>query len=426
VQAGLLPLGSAMIEILHVDTEGSRELYRGCQLNAEEKARAQSLLKSHFKSCCSSQGGVLRDWAGDGGFAFFLSQEKFGHSIQAGQDFLKGLASNNAQTALALNLDSFFRDVRIKIHRGEIFLTGDATLDSADAEAFDDFIKFEKRFAPVTNELFITKSLYSAIGNNEKKSFEAYSNVKAGAIDTELFRLKMTPKVERTHDIFKVGDEITSIKEREWNYLKSQIITQKQNIAARNSITKGLIQLVNENGGKNTLISGDSLLELTLDALYNYLRVSFPRQTFRISYWTCSNLKKPEFLTMNGFRYPTGEGPSENNRVVRVKDFQYQVCKAFVRKEALAVPSVVAARKSGEWVDFDQSQRRKCRRLASSLQIPVFYWDECDEKVMLGVLCLDSDKPDMFLSEEIDLWKDDMVGFLINIALSDRLRCFGS
>jgi hypothetical protein len=41
---------------------------------------------------------------------------------------------------------------------------------------------------------------------------------------------------------------------------------------------------------------------------------------------------------------------------------------------------------------------------------------------MQGVLCLDTNKSDFFLSEETALWRDDLVAFLINIALSEKLR----
>jgi hypothetical protein len=73
-------------------------------------------------------------------------------------------------------------------------------------------------------------------------------------------------------------------------------------------------------------------------------------------------------------------------------------------------------------VDFDREQRAQRRDLASALQIPVYYWDESHAKVAVGVLSLDSDKPDMFLDEEVTLWQDDLVGFLVNIALAERLR----
>lgn len=45
-----------------------------------------------------------------------------------------------------------------------------------------------------------------------------------------------------------------------------------------------------------------------------------------------------------------------------------------------------------------------------------------EKKIPVGVLTLDSDKPDMFLGEEVGMWQDDLVGFLVNLALAERLR----
>lgn len=43
-------------------------------------------------------------------------------------------------------------------------------------------------------------------------------------------------------------------------------------------------------------------------------------------------------------------------------------------------------------------------------------------KEPLGVLSIDADKLDFFLSDELDLWTQDFVGYLANLALAEHIR----
>jgi hypothetical protein len=124
-------------------------------------------------------------------------------------------------------------------------------------------------------------------------------------------------------------------------------------------------------------------------------------------------------------RYPEDERQHNSRRSVAAARQEFQVCRAFNLVTPIATPSVVGARNEGTWLDFDHGQCARSRDLASALQIPVYYIDNEGRKVVVGVLSLDSDKPDMFLVEETPLWQDDMVGFLVNIALAERLRLSG-
>jgi hypothetical protein len=420
----ILKPGNRLIEILHIDTSESRKLYQNIPLNPEEKARVQHLLFSQFRKCCINNGGVLRHWAGDGGFAFFLSAESFGAAIDAGKEFLDNLSNLNAQTARALDQKKFFRSVRIKAHRGEIHITKNASLDSADPFCFDDFVKFEKQFAPETDELFITEELYKAIGLGKKKKFQEFKKIKAGSISTILYRMKTEP-VEKTHDIFKVGDELNAITDKEWNYLRSQIVHHKMNVAARNEITKGLVNTVRQNENVKNPISSKDLLELTFDSLYSYLALAFEPLQFRISYWRHVTKSGKDYVAMVTHRYPPGFEPSIPNRQLLVDDKRYQVCSSFKKKQILVTPCVVAARRAKEWFDFASSQKRKNRGLSSSIQVPIYYRDENDDKIGQGVLCIDTNKSDIFLAEEIELWREELVGYLVNISLSEMLHHCG-
>lgn len=411
-----------MVEILFIDTAGSRKLYQSAKLNSAEKAKAQGLLKEQFREACAKHGGEIRAWNGDGGFAFFSSriESEFGKSVEAAKDFLKSIPHLDAQTALAFDVPEFTRSVRITAHRGEIFISGDASIDSANPENFDDFIKGEKKFAPENDELFITSQLYSALSANIKRGFQFHEKVKFGSLSTDIHRLKKTP-IKKTHDIFKLGDELSKITQAEWNYLKGQIVAHSRNVAARNEITKGLIRRV----WQTKKISNEDILELTLDSLYAYLCLTFQKYKFRITYWRYSKEKSgDEFLTIAGHRYPKGENISNPSRKVPINDQQFQVCRVFRIKEALATPSVVSARNTKPilWFDFYNGQANKKRHLASAMQIPVYHRNEANEKIMHGVLCLDSDKMDTFLQEEIPLWTEELIGYLANISLSESMH----
>lgn len=109
------------VEILHIDTEKGRDLYETCRLSAAEKQRATSIFKKAFRTSCQIHGGELKNWAGDGGFAYFDSSKEIGRSVDAAKLFLEELPSVNAQTARTFSIRYFSRRVRIKARRGEIY-----------------------------------------------------------------------------------------------------------------------------------------------------------------------------------------------------------------------------------------------------------------------------------------------------------------
>jgi len=411
---------SEIVEILFTDTAKSQELFK--KFNSAEKAKAQGLLKAQFSKACVKHGGKIHTWNGDGGFAFFPSKTglEFGNSVEAAKDFLESIPRLNEQTALAFCVQEFTRNVRISAHRGEIYITGEAGLDSADPKEFDAFIKGEKKIAPDNDEVFITSQLHSVLGANAKNMFQFYKRVRCGSLLADIYRLKKAP-MEKTHNILKREEALSTITESEWTHLKSEIFAKCRNVAARNQITKGLIRRVWQNKG----LSYKDIFELTLDSLHVYLNDAFRKHKIRITYWRCSREKSgDEILTIVGHRYPKGEDVSNPSRVVCVKDQHYQVCRAFSRKEVLVTPSVVSARnaKMKLWFDFYNGQANKKRHLASAMQIPVYHRvEKSNEKNVFGVLCLDADKPDTFLEEEIPMWIDDLVGYLVNISLSESI-----
>lgn len=257
----------------------------------------------------------------------------------------------------------------------------------------------------------------------EKKRFGNYATINAGSIHTDIYRLKAVP-VTHSKDIFNRGDDINEISGADWEYLKRQIVSQKQIVAARNAITKGLIDRINDGKGRKRSLNSEDILDLTLTSLHDYLSVAYENHKIQVSYWRAFGKKGQERLKMVAHRYPKGIAPSKIGRIVSVEDTRWKVCQVFREKAPIAVSSVATERRSGKWHDFCGLQRKRKRGLESAFQIPI-YFRSGDVKNMQGVLCVDANLPDTFLVEEVDLWRDDLVGFLVNISLSERMRIFG-
>ena len=410
------------VEILHVDAAGSRQLYVG--FSAPEKSFGQRVLRSAFEDACRRNGGRRSHWAGDGGFAIFRSatQVQIGAAVRAGKEFLLNRSQFNAQAARALGKSSFAYKLRIKAHRGEVFLGSSKEIDSAEPRHFDDFLKGEKKFAPVSDELFITGELMEVLPYTEKQAFELFKkNIKSGTIHTKLYRLKTSP-VTRSQDILKHGDEVDEISEPEWKYLRTQIHNHYVNVSARNQITKTLIaHLETERKTAKRLLPSDVLLSTTLEVIVTYLRIAFGGSNFRVTYWRAIKNGTKTHLKKIISRSSSGEVAASKARSIDTSDETYKLCQAFATLEPVATPSVAAERLQKGWTDFDPTQSKSSRGLMSALQIPI-YVEAKSVRRPVGVLSLDGDKPDTFLPVEVDLWRDELVGFLANLALAEILR----
>jgi hypothetical protein len=419
-----------MVEILHVDTVNSRQLYKEFKLNPEEKARCQKIMQDSFRKICRMHRGVPYPWAGDGGYAFFPCDKTFGQSaVIAAELILNDMCNMNAQTAGAINATEFYRSIRLKAHRGEVYVTEESGIDSADPKHFDDFLKFEKRFAPKEDEFFITQEVYDVLESQLKKRFGYFKEVRAGSIKTKLYLMKRKP-IKKSDDIFKRGDEVQSITDADWQYLREHILSHKKNITVRNSITTGLTKAVLENyrnkGLRQQLIKSRTLFELTLRGLYNYLRAIDRRHRFSVSYWMPFDRRGKKFLKMYDFRYPNEEFASPSSRIVPVSNNRYKVCQSFNNIEPIATPSVKMAYHDGEWLYFDNTQKTRKRDLASAVQLPVYYKLEKNNYIVKGILSIDTDKPNFFLEEEIDVWREELIHYLVNLCLTTTLHECGT
>ncbi len=134
-KAKILKPSLKQVEILHIDTEKGRKLYAAYELNAVERSNCQEILRHQFNSSCRKHKVLYISWAGDGGFALFLSSDAIGNSVLAAEDFLNNRYTLNMQTVMAITSGGgFSRNVRIKAQRGEVYVTGDSGIDSASPE----------------------------------------------------------------------------------------------------------------------------------------------------------------------------------------------------------------------------------------------------------------------------------------------------
>ena len=418
-----LPEGLQIVAIIHIDTVGSRELYK--DVSPLEKARCAKLLKEFFEGIIKKYRGTLSKWEGDGGFALFpfSNAEQIENVFGAGKTVIEELPHLNAQTAKILNRESFPRHVRLKAHKGEVVLTKHRGLDSADPQHFDDFLKHEKNFAPRNDEFFITAELHHHFNEKEKSRFKLFKKkVEGGSLRVDLYRLCRAP-YPKAEDILRRGDKISAITQSDWLYLRDQITQHFKNVAARNQTTKNLIlHLSAPSRKRRRVISPDILFESTLDALYSYMHVIFPDCRIRISYWRAVQKNKNTVLKMVSYRYPDHEKTNPAKRVVSIEDGRYKVSECFRKKEPVVTPCITEARLQHSWHDFGPRQKAEKRALDSALQIPVYCELSDGSKEMKGVISLDADKPDMFLPDEVPLWRDALVGFFANLALAEKLR----
>lgn len=408
------------VVMLQVDTADSRSLY--ATMNVFEKQQSQKLFRDNFARYCAQHGGSLHHWAGDGGLAIFPSSsvEDVAGSARSATEFLNELADMNAQAALLLKRPSFVRHIRLSAHRAEVLLDGDSQVSAGDRADFDDFIKGEKTFAPELDSFFITEKVYQTLSHADRQPFERFKEkVKYGKLTTALYRLRRAP-VKRAEDIFKHGDDVKRITPAEWRYLRTQIDNHHVNVAARNEITKGLVaHLDSVRQPGNPLLPYQVLLDLTLDALVSYLKLSFKDHRFRICYWRAVDQNGVKSLIKVAHRYPVGM--TAQNRAVLADDTTLKVCQAFNRARPVATPSIPADRLKGEWSDFDEGQARAKRKMLSALQLPIYVL-RGESRCVMGVLSLDADTSDVFLAHELPAWIEGLVGFLANLSLAEKLR----
>jgi hypothetical protein len=412
-----------MVEILHVDTERSGDLYKTA--NNVEKYESEKLLRVFFNRCCIRYGGVERHWDGDGGYAFFPDEAKHqkGAAVRAAEDFIKGLPSLIKQITTEVGWKHFPLRLRIKAHRGEVFIAPDSGLDTADPRNLDDFLKREEKFAPRTNELFITQQLFSELDQATKANFSLFLRlVNARSLHTALYRRKRIPIANQTHPN-RLDGKVSTLRQEDWEYLCEEIEAQILAHTACNQITKGMISLLNGTSPvhKQPAITSGSLMTLVLDALYSYLQLTSGDCQIRLCYWQEVKRHGRRVLSVSR-RYPDGGRAERRKRVFPIEDQQWKVCQCFQTKRFIVTSDVASARYDQKWLDFDKGQKSKSRRLDSAMQIPVYCERSDGERSVKAVLSLDVDKPDMFLDANIHLWRERLVGFLVYLALAEELR----
>ncbi len=391
-------------EILLIDTVESRDFFARLGVSSVEKADCQTLLLDAFSTSCQNAGGILGSWAGDGGFALFSAERDSGNAIRAARNFISNIPWLNQQTKRALgdrvSPDDAQRRFRIAAHFGLVNFNAQQTATSSSSQ-LDDFIKYERHWAPVSDELFITEQLRDQLQGPQKEIFERFRNREThGTLTSALYRMPL--------------GGLTSAEQR---HLVRHIYSQKLNIAARDSITVGLIEQA-----ANGSIGRDELSSLTIRTLYNYLTVDRKPHRFQLTLWR-RLLDPATNLTIGLERAMSYPSTSVAARTVSLDQSQYQVVRAFLTGSPIATPSVNAARLQGDWADFDLTDGRV--DMLSSLQVPIYrvrpQVGGFSQRDMRGILSIDSDKPDLFVEQEVGFWLDELTGFLANLALAEHL-----
>lgn len=416
--------GNIPVEILHIDTAGSREFFARCEADNAEKSLCQGLIKDLFVLCVTEAGGELGVWAGDGGCAFFRIDSGSGNCIAAAEAFLARLPQLAHQTHTTLgrriSLQDARRAFRIKAHLGIVhFGDGGAATAAGRSDQFDDFLKFERKWAITTNEFYVTGHLYKELNGSQRALFDhVRGEEQHGSLNSALYHLHRRAELHDTEKRFlKEGFDHREMTAAEWEYILKQLLSYRVNVAARNSITKGLI----ESAAQHTPLSRDTFVGLTLEALHQYLKIERDPADFELALW------RPVGTPANSLKisavYPRVS--TLPNREVPLDDLRYKAARAFKTLTPVVVPSVDAARMKGEWVEFDVANGRPRSLMQSTMQIPiyrkVYLGEDVFEKQPRAVLSINSDRPNLFMQHEAQNWVEDLVGFLANLALGEHL-----
>jgi hypothetical protein len=416
------PIGDHPTEILHIDAVNSQIFFESFDSNNSEKCDCQRIVREEFAKSVQSNGGWVSDnWQGDGGHAFFPATGAPGASISAARDFLRKLPLIAQQTVTTLARDTTpefaRRRFRVKAHFASMFFAEDGGLDSGASEEFDSFLNHEKDLAPLPDELFITDALRKRLSGAQRDKFVQHKREETyGKLTTALYRLKTPPaKVEH---LLVARDNVTG---GELNFLKEQIRSQVLITAARNFITTGLMSAVAAGDGT---LSSETLLNLSLQGMYNYLKADNPHQEFRISIWRASLEVSPPRTLQKVAAYP--QIPDFVTRTVGAMQFEFQVARAFTACSPIVTEDVIESRLKGEWKDFDDGQADSRRCLHSAIQLPIYRTTnkigDFIHNEVLGVMSIDCDKPRFFSIELRDLWTNNLTGFVANIALSELMQ----
>jgi hypothetical protein len=257
--------------------------------------------------------------------------------------------------------------------------------------------------------------------NAEKSRFKLHRPPRQyGALNTALYRLESQP-TNNARSLLQVAQVPAQITESEWDYLVKQIRGQAMNVIARNSITVGLTtHIVSRPDGR---IDHRVLERLTMRALFNYLKAMYPQRQFHLALWKETKNGGVDYLEKISI-HPTK--PPMTARRVRLDETRNQAVISFISCAPSITQCIAESRISGEWLDFDQTQEDPIRGLHSAIQLPIYRpknrVGEIVIKETLGVLSVDTDKPDFFLIEEVDLWTEDFRGYLANLALAEHIR----
>jgi hypothetical protein len=111
--------------------------------------------------------------------------------------------------------------------------------------------------------------------------------------------------------------------------------------------------------------------------------------------------------------------------MIRIAEDHFQAVRSFSSCSAIIHDDVRQARLNRDWTYFDKEQSSKLRGLNSAIQFPIYrnknMVAEEQQKEPLGVLSIDASKAGFFQHSDVDYWTSNLMGFLANLALSERM-----
>jgi hypothetical protein len=412
--------GNRLVEILHIDTEDSQGFFMNHHATDPEKCECQKALEETFTLCCRTFGGRVRSpIEGDGAIAYFDTAKFSGGSVRAAEKFLAELPKLHKQIERLLpNRKVSRQHFRIKAHFGSIYFDRSHKRQASRPEVIDSLVKNEKQIAPLADQLFITEELLTTLDSKLKTRFVPASRRRQfGKLTTVIHRLKNRPAAFLT-PLPIGGKRKNDITPKELNFLKRSLTTQVRLMTARNIITNTLTKRM---ASQRRPLRSTDLVAATLEGMHSFLVSDYEDTTdkFNVTFWRPDSVVKPTRLQKQ-YSYPE----RGSSRKVSLRENKFQVVRSFIDCTAIFHEDVRASATNREWVYFDPQQAKR-RNLCSAVQFPVYRQKkevgERQEKEVLGVLSIDTNCPEFFHPEDASLWIDRVKGFLVNLALSQKL-----
>lgn len=281
-------------EILHIDGHRSGDFFVKVRANDFQKQHCLIIVQDLFAQCCAQYGGVVRSKMGDGAYAVFEATEYCGNAIKAAAYLIAQLPVLVEQTQKILGGVPLEvgRHFRIAAHYGLVTLALDSGSDTGE---IDRFLKHERDVCTDVDCLFITDELWRQLDTTSKRLFaKRHPRPNCRRLGTTVHRMigdsaaVAAPPEQARADVppagiapVEIAHRPENLDEKDWNYLEARFEALTRAAQARNAVTAGVTAVV----AAGRQVKAAELRELTLNAIYNYLRALHTTVSFRLVLW---------------------------------------------------------------------------------------------------------------------------------------------